>query len=493
MNQNVKVREEVLSSIWKNQSFNKNITTIDGSQVEIYNIGVENVEYGGPDFSNAKIRIGNLVFVGDVELDTSVTDWKAHGHNLDKKYNRVILQISLFNKEHIPNVYSKDGRRIPTVCLSEFIGKSALEELIIQINTKTTGSANKIKCSNYLQSTDINLQSEFVKKLGVERLRKKCDRMFFRLKELAFVRELNLKEPVIRYDLNQSFISRVFSYQDFQEIELWQQLFYESLFEALGYSKNKKIMIHLTQAVNINVIKKYSEREDLLDVINTLLIKVAGFLNDGYTKLDDSDQDYLNKLEEKWNEIKNDYDGRMFDNSLWNFAKLRPQNFPTIRVAGGTVLIHKIIKENFIELLLNKITAIHKPETLINVLRSAFIVKADGYWKNHYTVGESSNTSLKFFVGGMRADDIIVNVVIPFFSVYFEVFGKQDLAKKILVVYSTIIQREDNSIVKNISEMLNMRDSWKKSIYSQGMLELFRNYCSRDKCLECEIGKKAFN
>jgi hypothetical protein len=252
-------------------------------------------------------------------------------------------------------------------------------------------------------------------------------------------------------------------------------------------------MIHLTQAVNINVIKKYVERDDLFEVINTLLIKVAGFINDGYKNLDEASNDYLNNLDEKWNELKNDYDGRTFNSSLWNFAKLRPQNFPTIRMAGGAVLVHKIVKENFIETLLNKITAIHNPETLINALRSAFIVKADGYWKSHYTVGESSNSNLKFFIGGMRADDIIVNVVIPFFSIYFEVFGKQDLAKKILVVYSTIIQREDNSIVKNISEMLNMQDAWKKSIYSQGMLELFRNYCSRDKCLECEIGKKAFN
>ncbi len=493
MNQNFKVREEVLSNIWKNQSFAKNIHTVDGNQIEIFNPGIENVEYGGPDFSNAKIRIGNLVFVGDVELDISVTDWKAHGHNLDKKYNRVILQISLFNKEHIPNVYSKDGRKIPTVCLYDYIDKSRFEDLIKQIDSKISGSSTKIKCSDYLNRIDTNLQFEFVKKLGIERLRKKCDRMFFRLKELAFVRELNLKEPVIRYDLNQSFISKVFSYEDFQEIELWQQLFYECLFEALGYSKNKKIMIHLTQAVNINVIKKYSDRQDFFDVINTLLIKVAGFLNNDNSKLNESDQEYLIKLEDKWKEIKNDYDGRTFNNSLWNFAKLRPQNFPTIRIAGGTFLIYKILKENFIESLLNKIEGIHKPETLINALRSAFIVKAEGYWKNHYTVGETSNTNLKFFIGGMRSDDIIVNVVIPFFSVYFEVFGKQDYAKKLLVVYSTIIQREDNSIVKNISEMLNMQDSWKKSIYSQGMLELFRNYCSRDKCLECEIGKKAFN
>jgi len=492
MDQIVKVREEVLSSIWKNQSFSKSIKTVDGNQVEIFNPGTENIEYGGPDFSNAKIRIGNLVFVGDVELDTSVSDWRAHGHNLDKKYTRVILQVSLFNKEHMPSVYCKDGRKIPTVCLSDFVDKSILETLQKEIDIKKQESSNKIKCSDYLLRADTDLQSEFVKKLGIERLNKKCDKIFFRLKELAFVRELNLKEPVIRYDLNQSFISKVFSHEDFQAIELWQQLFYECLFEALGYSKNKKIMIRLTQAANINVIKKYSEREDFLEIINTILIKVAGFLNDG-DRFNESEHNYFLKLEEKWNEIKNDYDGRLFDNSLWNYAKLRPQNFPTVRVAGGSILLYKIIRENLIELLLNKIAAIHNPETLIKVLRSAFIVKADGFWKTHYTADQTASSNLKFFIGGMRSDDIIVNVVIPYFSVYFEVFGKQDLAKKLLVVYSTIIQKEDNSIVKNISEMLNMHEAWKKSLYSQGILELFRSYCSRDKCLECEIGKKVFN
>jgi len=130
----------------------------------------------------------------------------------------------------------------------------------------------------------------------------------------------------------------------------------------------------------------------------------------------------------------------------------------------------------------------------ISIRRALFTDSASGKYSR--TSGASitaPSSNLKFFIGGMRSDDIIVNVVIPYFSVYFEVFGKQELAKKLLILYSTVIQKEDNSIVKNISEMLNMHEAWKKSLYSQGILELFRSYCSRDKCLECEIGKKVFN
>ncbi len=492
MNQ-VKVKEEVISTIWKKQYFTKNLRTVDGESVEVSNLGVENVENGGPDFSNAKIRIGNLIYVGDVELDKTVGDWKAHGHNLDKKYNRVILQVSLFNKDHQQNVFCKDGRKIPTICLSDFIDKTQLEVLQMELDVDSQQNSKAIKCSNCLQGEDTNLQEEFVKKLGIERLKRKCDRIFFRLKELSFVRELNLKEPVIRYDLNQRFISKEFTYEDFQSIDIWYQLFYECLFEALGYSKNKKSMIRLTQAVNVDVVKKYAVRQDFQLIINTLLFKVAGFLEDELENIKSTNPEYFNTTEKIWGEIRNEYDGRFFNLAQWSFAKLRPQNFPTIRVAGGAILLNKIINNNLIESLIKKITGINKPEILIRILRSMFIVKAEGFWKSHYTAKETASADLKYFIGGTRADEITVNVVIPFFSVYFEVFGKQELAKKLLLVYSAFVQNEDNSIVKNLSESLKIQDTWRKSLYSQGLLELYRSYCSRNRCLECEIGKTVFN
>jgi len=130
---------------------------------------------------------------------------------------------------------------------------------------------------------------------------------------------------------------------------------------------------------------------------------------------------------------------------------------------------------------------------LINSLRSFFVVKSDGFWKNHYVLDQKSNGEIKYFIGVARADEIVVNVVLPFFSVYFDIFGNQALSKKIIKLYSIYEQRSENQIITDMAQSLNMNDHIQKTIYAQGMIELFRNNCSRNRCLECEIGKVIFN
>ena len=107
-----KLSEKILCDIWKNKVIQKELKTFNDESITVINTGSVNNETAGPDFLNAKIRIGNLVYVGDVEIDVDYTDWKSHGHYLDKRYNKVILHASLINRNQSSHVYSKEGRKI---------------------------------------------------------------------------------------------------------------------------------------------------------------------------------------------------------------------------------------------------------------------------------------------------------------------------------------------------------------------------------------------
>jgi hypothetical protein len=172
---------------------------------------------------------------------------------------------------------------------------------------------------------------------------------------------------------------------------------------------------------------------------------------------------------------------------------MRPQNFPTVRIAGGARILSELLQNNMISLLAKKITEIHNLSVLNNSLRSVFIIRSDGFWRNHYIFDQTAHSEIKYFVGAGRADEIIVNVVLPFFSVYFEVFGNPELSKKILKLYNIYQQHSENQIINEVAQALDLTEQANRTVYAQGLIELFRNFCSKNKCLECEIGKTVFN
>jgi hypothetical protein len=490
MEHSSKKGEKFLYEIWKNREFQKELETSDGDSISILDTGEENTDLSGPDFKNARIRIGNLIYVGDIEIDSDISDWKSHGHNIDKNYTKVILHLALNNKHNQHFVYNKNGRKIPSVCLNNFLDKSLFEDNDPLLDEEPE-DINRLKCFEKNQLVDEKLKVDLIYELGLGRYQKKCSRIYNRLKELTFLNGLGVNEPVIKYDLTQKFSETNFSFQDFQNKEIWQQLFYEFLFEALGYTKNKGAMLKLAQFSNIAFLKNVCSPENNYLSIEACLFAVAGLLPED--KTDISSNDYLKNLRINWESFKTKYDGKYLSNTAWHFFKLRPQNFPTIRIAGGTVLIYKILFDNFLEKLFNKVEQIKTDEVIIKILRNYFVIRAAGFWKSHYVFEKESKNNLSYFIGISRADDIILNVVFPFISVYAEIFGKNETAKKILRIYSNYVQKDDNSIVKFVASSLEVNDLWQKSILSQGMIELFRSFCSKGKCLDCRIGQSIFN
>ncbi len=488
-----KLPEKFLSNIWKNQSCNKQIITPDGKLIEIIDPGCENKENDGPDFRNARIKIDNITFSGDIEIDSFYSDWKSHGHIYNKKYNKVILHVIFSNDPQHRFVVSRDGRKIPTIGIDLLVSdeiKNSIQEAILQEREERL---YKISCFEVAEQIDEKYKLDFIKKLGVARLQKKCNRIIQRLKELVYLRELNLREPVVQYELDEKFTQRIFTHEDFSDTEIWEQVFYEFLFEALGYTSNKDIMKRIAQSVDLNFLKNWCSNENLNDDLASVFFNVSGLLpvNGRYANEDTSV--YVRKLKERWDDIKKNYDNKIFKKTQWNLAKLRPPNFPAIRIAGGIRILAELLKGDLVKKILLKFEESDKNKELAKFLRDKLIVKAEGYWQKHFVFDEKAQAEIHYFIGISRADDIIINVILPFASVYFEVFGKKEITGRILMFYLDFNQKSDNRLVNDVASLLKVDRVKEKGVYHQGMINLYRNYCSQNKCLKCEIGKKVFN
>jgi len=488
-----KIQESILYEIWQKHHFNDIIKVDNGDDIFIIDKGSRNENSAGPDFKNARIRIGNLTYVGDVEIDIDYSDWKTHGHNIDNKYNSVILHVTLTNKNNHGYVYTRNGRKVPSICLSNLIHDETIEKLKSSIDVDRKDTISLLKCSEANRTVPFEVKEKFLTKLGIERFNKKCKRIYERLKELQFLKELNIKEPAISYELTPKFHERQFKHSDFSNKEVWQQLFYELVFEALGYSKNKVPMTTLAQYANIDFLKKIERDGVIIQKFEAALFYISGLINSNKEVNEEESKKYLDSILLHWNSIKPFYDGKYMNETQWHFFRLRPQNFPTIRIAAGARIINEILHEDLIGVIAKKITEIQKLTVLINSLRSLFVIKSEGYWKNHYVFNQLAKNEIKYFVGATRADEIVINVILPFFAVYFEIFGNKILPKKIMKVYSIYEQKSENQIITDVGNALSLNEYINKTILSQGMIDLFRSYCSKGKCLECEIGKVAFN
>jgi hypothetical protein len=252
-------------------------------------------------------------------------------------------------------------------------------------------------------------------------------------------------------------------------------------------------MYKLAKAVEISFLKKFDKKENFILYLESALFNIGGMSPDVHNLPDEETSIYTKSLYELWNEIKLSYDGKTFDASQWQFYKLRPQNFPTIRISGGARLLFRMLKNDLVIKVINKIERVENLNKLANDLREIFIVKGEGFWRKHYIFDQPAKVDIKYFIGLSRADEIIVNVVLPIISIYFEIFGKKELSQKIIKLYLSYYQKCENNLVNEISSTLSLNDAGKRSIFYQGMIELFRNFCSRERCLECSIGKKVFN
>lgn len=449
------LNENFISRIWRDKLYYSDLKTTDGKPVKVLDYGVLNKD-SGADYKNARVKIEDKIFAGDIEIHRSMRDWGQHLHGTDGKYNKVILQVVFWDDDFpgdtgLPVVMK--SREVPTIILSRFLTKSIHEIWKEIINSPS--SEFKLACYPGNRNADLEIKRDLINDIGIKRLRYRTGRLRQRLEKLAEAGFSDSKKKI------------------------WEKLFFEFTLEALGFSKNKEQFLKFAVNTDLSRIKKSNMK---IEEIESLFYGAAGLL-DGIRYKDE----YTEQLRRIWGRIKDKYKPLIMNEAEWNFFRLRPQNFPTIRMAYAASFCRELLFNNFLR---RVILCFEKGKNIKRDLMNLFLdIQFSDYWKKHYIFGREVSKSMKS-IGGDRISDIIINVVIPLMYLYSEKFDKKDLTEKILNYYSTVKEKSDNEITRVMQEQLGYRVNTISE--KQGLIHLHNFYCVKVKCNNCPIGKQVF-
>jgi len=417
------MKESILHYVWQYKLFTSHeLFTTDGESVEVIDVGKYNTD-AGPDFFNAKIRIGETVWAGNLEIHSRSTDWEKHNHQNDKAYDSVILHVvDIADAE----VYRIDGTLIPQMVL-------IYPQHIVTNYEQLINEQKWIPCADKIASVPSIFIQGWKNALLSERLEQK----------MQAINDLLLEK-------NQH----------------WEEAFYITLARNFGFSTNSQAFESLAKSLPLAALGKH---KDNLFQLEALLFGQAGLLNE--SGLDD----YSLKLKHEYEFLRAKFALQPMIASQWKLLRLRPDNFPHIRIAQFAGLIHSSSK------LFSKI--VENPT--IEFLQSVFACEPSVYWQTHYLFGAESSLKNKK-LGARSINGILINTVVPFLFCYAHQKNIQALKDNALQLLEKI-PCETNSI---LTGWKNLEISAQSAYDSQALLQLKKHYCDEKKCLRCRIGHK---
>lgn len=417
-------KEDFLHYIWKFQKYHPGkLLTEQGKALAIIHPGYHN-ENAGPDFLNARIKIDDHLWAGSIEIHKHSSEWKQHNHHLDPAYENVVLHVVYTNDK--PVKY-QNNKLIPCLVL-----KNRINEKMIHQYQNLLFNPNWIACANQIKEVTPIIKSMWLTRMATERLEEKTKRI----------------SPILNGLKND-----------------WDQLAYYLIAQYFGMKVNNDAFKRLIECTPFDIILKHQSSLFQLEAILLGQANLIRNLND----------DYSNKLFREYVFLQKKYGLIKMLSHEWKFSRMRPSNFPGLRIAQLANLIHKEGR------IFRKILAINDLEEL----RKIFASSASNYWDQHYRLGIESKSKKKV-IGKKTIDILIINVAIPLIFFYGMKTGDtryQDKASELL----ESIPPEQNKIIKK----------WKESnVYatnaasSQALLHLKHNYCDQYRCLSCSIGNK---
>jgi hypothetical protein len=418
------MNEDFLHYLWQYQKFDKNeLKTISGEPLTVLKTGIHNIN-SGPDFLEARIRIGSIDWVGNIEIHVKSSDWYRHNHDKDQAYNNVILHVVW---SHDKLVLDQKGKEIPTLELQ------GLTPLVLRQRYKSLiESQTLIPCQNHF------FQIEAINKLSM-RERALMHRLERKSQELLSLLERNKGD--------------------------WDETAFQLLTRNFGFKLNNEAFFRLAGLLPFRLLKKY---ENKLFQTEALFFGVAGFL-------EETPDDYSVQLRREFSFLSAKYmlSDKVMSANEWKFMRTRPSNFPTVRLAQLSALIAQNSG------IFAALTEIDSVNTLENFLRTP----TSAYWEKHYTFGKESKKMMQG-LGEFSAQNLIVNTVTPLLAAYAKYTGNDVYMDRAVSLLETI-PAEKNKITA-LWETLNF--PVKTMADSQGSIELYNESCLKRKCLSCGIG-----
>ncbi|PKQ44807.1 DUF2851 family protein [Confluentibacter flavum] len=417
------MQEDFLHYLWKHKKFDvSNIKTTDNESIHVLSVGQHNLN-AGPDFFNAQLKIDHQLWAGNVEVHIKSSDWFLHNHELDKAYDNVILHVVW---EHDTDVFRKNNSKIPTLELKSYVSKLALnnyEKLFAK-------SGKWINCEHDFSSVNNFEMSNWLERLYLERLERKSE------------------------DINTLLMT---SQND------WEAVLFKMLVKNFGLKVNGEAFLSLANNIDFSIIRKTLTNNTTLE---SLLFGQAGLLEQ------DIEDPYYLELVKEYEFLKQKFSLSNKNVTPIQFFRLRPPNFPTIRLSQLATLYHQ--NQN----LFSKIIEIN---TLIGFY-DLFSVSTSLFWESHYTFGKSSKKSKKVITKAF-VNLLLINTIIPLKFSYAK-FKGHNIDDSIVSLIESIAS-EKNSIIEKFNSLKLVSTS---ALQSQGLLQLKNEYCNKNKCLQCAIG-----
>ncbi len=414
------MKEVFLHAVWRYSLYQPTeLKTEDGENVTVIFPGQYNKD-AGPDFLEARIKIGNTTLVGHVEIHVNSSDWKKHGHDDSQSYNNVILHV----------VYEHDAPdvtpHIPTLTIKDYIPSSVMDQYYGLIQ-----SHNKLPCHNQLSKVRDITKEAWLSRLLAERWEEKL---------------VDWKELLERSSSD------------------WRSLLYWRLAANFGFKVNAEAFLALAQSIPINVFAKHNGQ---LQQIEALLFGQAGFLHHAMQ------DEYGQQLYQEYAFLQKKYQLQPIE-IQWKFMRMRPANFPTIRIAQFAMLIHQSIH------LFSKII---EKDTLKEIA-PLFELSASTYWDSHYRFDEEAKVRRKKKLGKSSVQNIIINTIAPIKFLYASQMGTEKEQEQALNLLDSLTS-ENNHIID-----MWENNSWKvtNASQSQALIQLYNSYCKSKRCMDCSIG-----
>lgn len=419
--------EDFLHYVWKFRLFDRSdLQTTTGEPIEVYSAGLHNTD-SGPDFHNARLKIGDTTWAGNVELHLSSSDWQKHHHSTDSAYNNVILHVVY--RDDVPLVIA-DGRRVPTLELKDRIPA----ELYNRYHHLVFGNQTIIPCENSIRNVDDFTLRTWFTRILIERLEKRAEAVTAALQ-------------ANRGD--------------------WEETFYQSLAANFGFKTNAIPFELMAKSLPQNILAKHKNNPLQIEA---LVFGQAGFLND------DFEDPYPQSLKKEYEFLRKKYSLNPIETHLWKFMRMRPQNFPTIRLAQFAALI---VNSNH---LLSKVLDTRDIAGLRNLFAD---IKVNTYWEDHYRFDKPSKPSSKN-LGAASIDILLLNTLVLFLFSY----GKHHQLQHFMDTSLKLLENlpsEQNNIVADFD---NLGIKANSAFETQALLELKNYYCNYKKCLQCSVGNQ---
>lgn len=422
------MRENFLHYIWTYKKFDVlNLKTTQHEVLELISVGHHN-HNSGPDFFNAKLKIGEQLWAGNVEIHIKSSDWFAHRHEQDPAYDNVILHVVY---EHDTDIFRKDNSTIPTLELKEVIHPNVFQNY----QKLFTNSTKWINCESDFAQTEDFILDHWLERLYVERLERKS----------------KIIEDLLKASKHD-----------------WEAVLFKMLTKNFGLKVNAEAFFSLATMTDYSAVRK--SQSNLLS-LEALFFGQAGLLDR------DVEDDYFRQLKENYAFLKQKF---QLDNTYvvpLQFFRLRPPNFPTIRLSQLASLYHQQ-RHLFSKLMLS--------ETLEDFYK-LFKVSASEYWNSHFTFQKKSKTSEKAVTKAF-IDLLLINTIIPIKFCYAK--RKGETINEQLIALIRTINSEKNTVVRGFNVLKSISRS---ALESQALLQLKTDYCNEHRCLKCAIGNSILN